>query len=96
MALGSTQPPTEMSTRNISWVLRRPVRRANNLATFMCQLSWNMGASTFWNPQGLSRAVQGLLYLFTGLYCTCMILANWLWQAFAKEWCLTIKFNGTY
>jgi hypothetical protein len=27
----------------------------------MCQLSWNLGASTFWNPQGLSR--DWLLYL---------------------------------
>ena len=39
MALGSTQPLTEMSTRNISWGLRRPVRRADNLTTFMCRLS---------------------------------------------------------
>ena len=28
----------------------------------MCQLSWNMGPSTSWNPQGLSRPVMGLLY----------------------------------
>jgi hypothetical protein len=36
VALGSTQPLTEMSTRNISWGERRPVRRADNLITFMC------------------------------------------------------------
>ena len=29
-------------------------------------LSWNLGASTSWNPQGLSRPVQGLLYLLLG------------------------------
>jgi hypothetical protein len=28
----------------------------------MCWLSWNLEASTFWNPQGLSRPVMGLLY----------------------------------
>ena len=28
--------------------------RADNLTTFMCRLSWNLGASTSWNPQGLS------------------------------------------
>jgi hypothetical protein len=28
----------------------------------MCRLSWNLGASTSWNPQGLSRSVMGLLY----------------------------------
>jgi len=39
------------------------MRRADNLTTFMCRLSWNQGASTSWNPQGLSRAVMGLLYV---------------------------------
>jgi hypothetical protein len=64
MARGSTQPLTEMSTRNIFWGWNRPVRRADNLTTFMGWLSWNLGASTFWNTQGLSRPVRGLLYLF--------------------------------
>ena len=40
------------------------MRRADNLTTFMCRLSWNLGASTSWNPQGLSRSVMGLLYLY--------------------------------
>jgi hypothetical protein len=60
MALGLTQPPTEMSTRNIFWRLRRPVCRADNLTTFMCRLSWNLGISSSWNPLGLSRPVMGL------------------------------------
>jgi hypothetical protein len=38
--------------------------KGDNLATFMCRLSWNLGASTSWNPQGLSRPVMGLLYLY--------------------------------
>jgi hypothetical protein len=50
MALGSTQPLKEM---------RRPVRRADNLTTFKCRLSRNLGASTSWKPVGLSR-----LYLY--------------------------------
>jgi len=70
MALGSTQPLTEMSTRNIFKGERRPVRKADNLTTFMCQLSWNLGVSTSWKPQGLSRPVMGLLYLFNREYCT--------------------------
>jgi len=41
---------------------RRPVRKAD-LTTFMCRLSWNLLASTSWNPQGMSRPVMGLLYL---------------------------------
>jgi hypothetical protein len=38
VALGSTQALKAMSTRNISWrgrVYRRPVRKADNLTTFM-------------------------------------------------------------
>ena len=33
----STQPLTEMSTRNISWGLRPPVRKADNLTTNLCR-----------------------------------------------------------
>ena len=29
----------------------------------MCLLSWNLGVSDSWNPQGLSMPVMGLLYL---------------------------------
>jgi hypothetical protein len=29
----------------------------------MCRLSWNLGVSSSWNPQGLPRPVMGLLYL---------------------------------
>jgi hypothetical protein len=39
------------------------VRRADNLTTFMCRLSKNLGASTSWSPKGLPRPVMGLLYL---------------------------------
>ena len=60
MALGLTEPITEMSTRNISWGQRRPVRTADNLTTFICGVSWNLGTSTSWKPQGLSRPVMGL------------------------------------
>jgi len=59
---GWLKPPTEMSTRNIFWGKSRPARRADNLTTFICRLSWNLGASTSCNPQGLSRPVIGLLY----------------------------------
>ena len=42
---------------------RQPVPRAENITTFVCRLTWNLGAWTFWNPLGLSRPVMGLLYL---------------------------------
>jgi len=43
------------------------VRKADILTVFMCWFSWNLGASTCCNPQGLSRAVQGLFCLWTYL-----------------------------
>ena len=64
MTLGSNPPLREMSIRNISWEQRRPVRKADNPNTFKCRLSSNLGASYSWNPQGLSRPIQGLLYLY--------------------------------
>ena len=64
MALGLTQPLTEISTRNIFCGWRRPVRTADNRTTFMCRLSWNLGTSTSWYPQGLSRPVMGLVYFY--------------------------------
>ena len=50
----------------------------------MCRLSWNLGASTSWNPQGLSRPVMGLPYLT--LLCTFM-------SCFLTKW--VILFRGT-
>jgi hypothetical protein len=37
IALGSTQPLTEMSTRSISWGQRWPVCKADNLTTILCR-----------------------------------------------------------
>jgi len=42
IALGLTQPLTEISTRNISWGQRRPMSKADNLTTFICRLSLNL------------------------------------------------------
>jgi hypothetical protein len=65
MVLGSTQPLTDLSTRNLFWGVKAAgATRADNLTTFMCRLSRNLGASTYWNPNGLSRPVMGLLYLY--------------------------------
>ena len=48
------------------------MRTADNLTTFMYRLSLNLGASASWNPQGLSRPVMGLLYLY--LLTVCFVL----------------------
>jgi len=60
MALGLTQPLTEMSTRNISWGVKVSVHRADNLTTFMCRMSLNLGASTSWNPSGPVQDHNGI------------------------------------
>jgi len=39
----------------------------------MCWWSWNLGASSSWNPQGLSRPVIGLLYLYLYL---CLVMCQ--------------------
>jgi len=64
MALGPTQPLTEMSTRNISW---GKSGRCVRLTTYHhpVPLSLNLGTLTSWNVLGVSRLVTGLLYLFT-------------------------------
>jgi len=36
------------------------VRRADNLTTFMCRLSWNLGASNFLEPSGPVQANNGI------------------------------------
>jgi hypothetical protein len=65
MALGSTQPLTEMSTRNIPGGEGRPGRKADNL-TAICEpiVYKNVEASTSHSPMGLHGPLQGYLYLY--------------------------------
>jgi hypothetical protein len=66
MTLGLTQSLTEMSTRNIS--LGGKGSRCVGLTTLppsCADCLEILGASTSWYPQGLSRPVMGLVYLFT-------------------------------
>ena len=69
MALGLTQPLTQMSTRNISCGGKGG--RCVGLTTYHIHVPIVLisgRASTSWNPQGLSRPVMGLLYLlFVGM-----------------------------
>jgi hypothetical protein len=62
MAVGSTQPLTEMSTRSISWGWMRPVRKADNLTTILCRCHKIWEPLTSWNRLGHPRPVTGLLY----------------------------------
>jgi hypothetical protein len=65
MALVSTQPLTEMSTRNLPGDKGRPARKADNF-TALCEPNvLKMCALTSHNPMGLQGLLQGQLYLFT-------------------------------
>jgi hypothetical protein len=52
---------------------------ADNLTTFMYQLSWNLGTSTSWNPQGLSRPIMGLLYFEIYIYILGLLMLTTQW-----------------
>ena len=58
MGLGSTQPITEMITRCISWGLRRPMRKADNLTT-ICAVVMKSGNLNFLEPSGPLQACNG-------------------------------------
>jgi hypothetical protein len=58
MALGSTQPLTEISTRNLPGSKRRPARKAGNL-TAICEPI----VQKMWEPRRLTT-----LWVFTACY----------------------------
>jgi hypothetical protein len=62
MALGVTQPLTEMSTRDIAGSKGGRYVGLTTLPHSCADCLKNLGASTSWDTQGLSRPVMGLLY----------------------------------
>jgi hypothetical protein len=65
MNLGSTQPLTEMNTRNFPGGKGRPVHKADNLtAIWEPTVLENVGASTSHNPTALQGLLQGELCLY--------------------------------
>ena len=76
MALGSTQPLTEMSTRCISWGVKAAGAKGWQPYHHPVPLSWNLGTLTSWNPLGHSRTLTGLLYIF--IYSTTNVVKRTL------------------
>ena len=64
MALGLTQPLTEMSTRSISWEVKAAGAYSWQHYQFHVPTGLKSGGLNLRNSLGLSRPVIGLLYLF--------------------------------
>jgi hypothetical protein len=62
MALGSTHP---LTNEYQEYYVEGKGGRCVGLSTFMCRLSGNLEASSFWNLQGLPRPVQDCFNFFT-------------------------------
>ena len=84
MALGSTQPLTEMSTSSISWGVKAAGAWGWQPYHHPVPLSRNLGTLNSWNPLGLSRPVTGLIYLFTLL--SLPALSETLWKRTVCHW----------
>jgi hypothetical protein len=74
MALGSTQPLTEMSTRNIPGGERRPARKADNLTAVYEPIVYKM-----WEPQHLTALwVSMTRYRDSFTFTICILLRSQL------------------
>jgi hypothetical protein len=69
MALGSTQPLTEMSTRNLPGGKKRPARRADNFAAIYEPNVWKCASLNLSQPWGPPGYVTGIILKFYFVIC---------------------------
>jgi len=93
MALGLTQPLTEMSTRNVSWGVKRPVRRADNLTTFMCGIVLKSGSLDLLEPLGPVQACNGIALPLPFIHIHIIVTAKKFSQRIKILLCRIVKCN---
>jgi hypothetical protein len=61
----------------------------------MCRLPWNLVDSTFWNPQGLSRPLKGLHYIYRELCSfrkfTVDFITDGAWNVIRNWWVNVVR-----
>jgi hypothetical protein len=94
MALGSTQPLTEMSARNLPGGKRRPASKADNLTAM-----WEPIVHKMWEPRRLTALRSStssykdsftLLYSFVDLHgscgCSCVnVRSEWIGESWIES-----------
>jgi len=88
--LGSTQPLTEMSNRDISWGKDGRCLGLTTLPPSCADSLKILVASNFCSPNDLFSPVQGLIYLYAtqGIMLVSTVACRWF-----LSWCIWIQFK---
>jgi hypothetical protein len=105
MALGSTQPLTEICTRNFPGGKKPPARRVDNLTAIFEPNEWKCGTLNLSQPSGPPQPVQWKIYLYLTYPCKKLWRPKGLWdvevptfsrQSAHRWWCQTYEQTPIY
>jgi len=87
MALGSTQPLTEMDTRNTSRGIKADLLRADNLATFVCfHEIWEPQAPRILWPVQVCNGIAFFFYLFYNFISIRIVAVGQIPYRYCQYW----------